>query len=182
MAADLMKRLKPLLDAGIDLAQMTPTRAEAVVRELVRRGEVRRHEADELLALLVERGKGATGQVVGVLRSEAAKQVERLIERVAHLEQRVEALTTLLGRSGAKAPRGTSPMTEPEPASSPAAKKVAAQKAPAKKVTAQKTPAKKTPAKKTAAKKTAAKKTSQQKSPAKQTGSKSAQPGRAGSR
>jgi hypothetical protein len=181
MAADLMKRLKPLLDAGIDLAQMTPTRAEAVVRELVRRGEVRRHEADELLALLVERGKGATGQVVGVLRSEAAKQVERLIERVAHLEQRVEALTTLLGRSGAKAPRGTSPMTEPEPASSPAAKKVAA-----KKVAAQKAPAKKTqaksPAKKTAAKKTAAKKTSQQKSPAKQTGSKSAQPGRAGSR
>ncbi len=181
MAADLMKRLKPLLDAGIDLAQMTPTRAEAVVRELVRRGEVRRHEADELLALLVERGKGATGQVVGVLRSEAAKQVERLIERVAHLEQRVEALTTLLGRSGAKAPRGTSPMTEPEPASSPAAKKVAAQKAPAKKAPAKKTQAK-SPAKKTAAKKTAAKKTSQQKSPAKRTGSKSAQPGRAGSR
>lgn len=174
MAADFMKRLKPLLDAGVDLVQMSPSRAEAVVRELVRQGEVRRHEADALLTLLVQRGKGATGQMVDALRSEAGRQVERLIERVASLEQRVEALTTLLGRSAGRSAGGSSPMTEPSAASP---KKTVAKKAASKKPPAKKTPAKKAvSSKKPPAKKAPAKKASTQQASASNAVSKRARP------
>lgn len=169
MAADLLKRLKPLIDAGIDLAQMSPSRAEALVRELVRRGEVRRKEADALLALLVVRGKGATGQAAELARAEVGKQVDRMIERVARLEQTVEALTAFLPRPGRNAGPTSSPAGAPSPAS-PAGSAVGAasvvpeaqsgKKTPAKKTAAKKAPAKKTAAKKAPAKKTAAKKSS----------------------
>jgi polyhydroxyalkanoate synthesis regulator phasin len=74
MASDLTKRLKPLLDAGIELAQLSPVRAEAIVRELVKQGEVRRHEAAGLVQLLVERGRDAGGKAAETTHTGSGKK------------------------------------------------------------------------------------------------------------
>lgn len=163
MAGDLLKRLKPLIDAGIDLAQMSPARAEALVRELVRQGEVRRKEADALLAMLVVRGKGATGQAAEVARAEVskkvAKQVDRVMERVAQLESTVASLSALIGR-GSRPSEPASSGTGPTPASPPKPSSAAGSVAPTvEQAGSKKAPAKKAPAKKTATKAPAKKQT-----------------------
>ena len=128
MASDLTKRLKPLLDAGIELAQFSPVRAEAIVRELVKQGEVRRHEAAGLVQLLVERGRDAGGKAAETVRLEVARQLDRLVHQVGLVEAQVSEISKRL-------------RVHDEPHAAPAKKAVPAKKA---------APAKKAPAKKAA--------------------------------
>ena len=52
--------IKQYLDAGIQFTQMTRERAEAIVKDLVEDGEVRRKQASRMVDDLVERSRGPT--------------------------------------------------------------------------------------------------------------------------
>lgn len=149
--SDLWKRY---LDAGMEFTQMSRERAEAVVRDLVKAGEVRRKEAEQWVEDLLDRSRRNTEEVVALVRRELREQLENV------------GMTDAARRIG-----GPRPSTEPatrateRPATVPTstAKKSPAKKSPAEKTGAKKTAAKEAP-KKTGAKKTAAKKAAAKKS------------------
>jgi polyhydroxyalkanoate synthesis regulator phasin len=132
---DLLKRY---LDAGIAFTAMTQARAEAIVKDLVRAGEVQADQARELAGELFDRSRRNTDQLIETIRSEVREQLSNLNVatkgELAKLEERISSRT---GRSSS---------------SSGSAKKGAAKKS-AKKSTAKKSTAKKSAAKKSAAKK-----------------------------
>lgn len=70
--------LKRYLDAGVQFTQMTRTRAEAIVKELVRAGEVQRDQAQGRAEELVERSRKNTEQLLTLVRKEVADQLAGL--------------------------------------------------------------------------------------------------------
>ena len=119
---DLLKRY---LDAGLAFTQMTRSRAEAIVKDLVKAGELQQKQAQKQVDDLLERSRKSTEQLLDVIRSEITSQLSSMglatKDDIARLEAKI-------GASGpASAPGTTSP----------------AKKAPAKKAIAKKAPAKK---------------------------------------
>jgi polyhydroxyalkanoate synthesis regulator phasin len=143
------------IDAGAALTQLTRARAEELVQELVKNGEVQRKEAQSKVDDLIERSRNSTEALLSLVHAEVSNQLSSL--GIGSLDDLARQVASFLGRGPAKA--------------AAPAKKTAAKKTAAKKTAAKKTAAKKAPAKKTAAKKTAAKKTAAKKAPAKKTGS-----------
>ena len=143
--------LKKYLDAGMSFTSMTQAKAEALVKDLVKTGEVQTEQAQAVVADLVERSRKNTEALIDQVRREIASSAESLglatIADVTRLEKLIAAIRP-------SAPEAS----EPAPAKKAAAKKAPAKKAAAKKAPAKKAAAKKAPAKKTAAKKSAAKK------------------------
>ena len=138
-------------DAGIAFTQMTRSRAEELVQELVKSGEVQRKEARTKVEELIERSRKSSESLLSVVRDEVGNQLHSM--GITNLEDLAKQVGSLLGRSSK--------------AASGAAKKAPAKKAPAKKAAAKKAPAKKAAAKKAAAKKAPAKKAPAKKAPAK---------------
>jgi len=130
--------INKLMAAGVAFTQMSRTKAEGIVKELVRLGEVQVEEAQATAQHLIDKGRENTEQLVALVRSE--------------VERQLRAMGVRPSRSG------------PAPAAAPT--EAAAKKAPAKKSAAKKSAAKKTPAKKSAAK-SATKKSAAKKAPAK---------------
>jgi polyhydroxyalkanoate synthesis regulator phasin len=125
------------LDAGIAFTQMTRSRAEELVQELVKSGEVQRKEAQAKVEELIDRSRKSSESLLSVVRDEVGNQLHSL--GISNIEDLAKQVAALLSRS-------------PKPASGPA-KKAAAKKAPAKKAAAKKAPAKKSAAKKASASK-----------------------------
>lgn len=165
--------LKRYLDAGLAFTQMTRSRAEAIVKDLVKAGEIQREQTQDRVEELVERSRKNTEQLVELVRKEIGSQLRQIgvsREDFRRLEHRIESL---LGRGGSSAPTpppATATPTGAKTTSAAVAAKTAAKKqvvkkaaapkkaapkkaAPKKAATPAKTAAKKTPAKKTAAKK-----------------------------
>src|SRR5436190_19726558 len=69
---DLWKRY---LDAGLQFTQMTQARAEAIVRDLVRAGEVQAEQTQQLVNEMVERNRKNTERLVATIRKEVRNQV-----------------------------------------------------------------------------------------------------------
>jgi polyhydroxyalkanoate synthesis regulator phasin len=138
--------LKRYLDAGVAFTSITQAKAEALVKDLVKTGEMQTEQAQAAVADLVERGRKNTEALLEQVFAEIAERADSLGLATRAELSRVEKLIESVGPTK-KAP----------------AKKSAAKKAPAKKSAAKKTPAKKAPAKKSAAKKTAAKRTAAKK-------------------
>ncbi len=146
-----MEPLKQLLDSTVSFTQMTRERAEAIVAELVREGQVRTEEYQRNVQELVDRSR------------ESAERFNEMVRA-----QVVKVLTDLgVVQSGQKAPAKKAPARK-APAKKAAGQEGAApKKAPAKKAPAKKAAAKKAPAKKVAAKKAPAKRATAKKAPAK---------------
>src|SRR5947209_15834788 len=93
---------KRYLDAGMAFTQLTRTRAEAIVKDLVKAGEVQRDQTQERVDELVERSRKNTEQFMDVIRKEVSKQLSTLgfatKDDLAKLEARLR---------GAAAPSGT---------------------------------------------------------------------------
>ena len=70
--------LKRYFDAGLEFTQMTRERAEAIVQDLVKAGEVRRKEADKRIEELVERSRKNTDALVAIIRREVSEQLANL--------------------------------------------------------------------------------------------------------
>ena len=162
--------LQRYIDAGIAFTDMTRRKAEELVSELVKNGDIQTDEARARVDEILERGRHGTEIIVSAVRSEVSRQLGSV--GISSLEDLANQVATLLGRSTSSATRA--PATKRGPSAKAAAKKAPAKRAPAKKTAAKKTAAKKAPAKKTAAKKTAAKRAPAKKTAAKKTAAKKA--------
>ncbi len=146
--------LKRYLDAGMAFTALTQAKAEALVKDLVKTGEVQTEQAQAVVTDLVERSRKNTEAFIDQVRQEISSSAESLglatIADLTRVEKLIEAIK----------PGSTSPAPAPKktPAKKAPAKKAVAKKAVAKKAVAKKAVAKKAPAKKTTAKKTVAKK------------------------
>ena len=154
---DLLKRY---IDAGLAFTSLTQSRAEALVKDLVKAGELQADQARDTVADLLERSRKNSEKLLETVRTEVRQQITSLgIATQEDLDRIEERIASLLGTAAAPGQegRGEEPRTEGRPRRR-RAKKAAAKKAtPAKKTAAKKTaPAKKTAKK--AAKKAAAKK------------------------
>jgi polyhydroxyalkanoate synthesis regulator phasin len=135
---DVFKRY---LDAALEFSALTQSRAEALVKDLVKAGEVQADQARDTVSELLERSRKNSEKLIETVRTEVKGQISSLglasKEDIDKLEKRlsslVEAATGPVRKAAAKA----------TPAKKPAAKKPVAKKAPAKKAPAKKAPAKK---------------------------------------
>src|SRR3954447_13487843 len=122
--------LKRYLDAGMAFTQMTRSRAEAIVKDLVKAGELQQKQAQKQVDDLMERSRKNTEQLLDLIRNEITSQLSAMglatKDDIARLESKITSASTS------------------RPATTTAAST-------AKKAQAKKTPAKKAPAKKAAA-------------------------------
>lgn len=72
---DLLKRY---LDAGLAFTQMTQARAEAIIKDLVKAGEVQAEQAAARRNELMERSRQNTERLVETVRKEVREQVRSL--------------------------------------------------------------------------------------------------------
>jgi polyhydroxyalkanoate synthesis regulator phasin len=70
--------LKRYLDAGMAFTQLTRARAEEIVKDLVKRGELRREQVQEQVDDLLDRSRQNTEALVGLVRKEIADQLGNL--------------------------------------------------------------------------------------------------------
>ena len=135
--------LKRYIDTGIAFTALTQARAEALVKDLVKAGEVQADQAREAVTDLIDRSRKNSERLLETIRREVKEQITNLgLVSKGDLDKAEERLAKLIGTATAPARK---------------AAKTVQRAAPSKK-TAKKSAAKKSPAKKTAAKKTAAKK------------------------
>ena len=86
---DVFKRY---LDAGMAFTQLSREKAEEFVKDLVKQGDVRRKEAEDVIEALVERSRKNTEDLVAIVRQEIADQLrniglEDLVKRAGLPEQ-----------------------------------------------------------------------------------------------
>jgi polyhydroxyalkanoate synthesis regulator phasin len=115
------------LDLGAAFTQVTRDRAEEMVRELVRLGDLQREQAQQWVDDVLDRSRKNTEALLELVREEVSRQLSSmsLVTR-----EDVQRLVTRLSRAPAAARKAT-------------AKKAPAKKAPAKKASAKKASAKK---------------------------------------
>jgi polyhydroxyalkanoate synthesis regulator phasin len=138
--------LKRYIDTGLAFTAVTQARAEALVKDLVKAGEVQADQAREAVSDLVERSRKNSERLLETVRREVKDQITSLgLVSKADLDKAEQRISALLGTA-------TGPVRKASSAAKKAtgtAKKPAAKKAPAKKAAAaKKAPAKKAPAKK----------------------------------
>ena len=107
--------LKRYLDAGMAFTQMTRDRAEAIVRELVKAGEVQREQAQQRVEELVERGRSTSDALMEMVRREITRQLSGMGLAtqldLAKLEARLDARI-----AEATGPGSPVPKSKPKPA------------------------------------------------------------------
>ena len=152
-ANDLFRRL---LDSGLAFTQMTQERAEAIVRDLVRAGEIQSEQTTRFVQEILEQSRQNTERLLEIVRREIQEQVAAL--GLADRDE-VQGLRDAVNRLRSRAQPAKRAATK----KASGARKTAAKKASGarKSATKKASGAKKTAARKTSgARKTAAKKTS----------------------
>jgi polyhydroxyalkanoate synthesis regulator phasin len=97
--------LRRMALVGSGLVELTRYRAEQIVKDLVRSGDVRREQTSTLVRELMERSQRTRQELAEFVRSEirsqvetlgvaSARDVERLERRVARLEERTKPSKT----------------------------------------------------------------------------------------
>ena len=154
--------LKRYLDAGLSFTAVTQSRAEALVKDLVKAGEVQADQARDAVSDLLERSRKNSEKLIETVRTEVRNQISNLgLASQADMDKLEQRISSLFGAATTQAKKAAAPASQ---AAKKATRKVAAKKAPAKKAVAKKAPAKKAPAKKAPAKKAVAKKAPAKKS------------------
>ena len=69
---------KRYLDAGLEFTELTRKRAELIVKELVKAGEVQREHAQQRVDELVDRSRQASAAFAEAVRSEVTRQLTDL--------------------------------------------------------------------------------------------------------
>jgi len=162
------------IDAGVAFTNITRSKAEELVQELVQSGEFQSDDARAKVEELIERSRKGREALVIQVRREVSRQLEGMgITNVEDLAKQVSSLLTRTAEAGRAASAGMKKT---------ATKKASGKKAPAKKSPAKKASGKKAAAKKSPAKKSAAAKAADKKSPAKKAAKKSSSAGSPGPR
>ena len=151
---DLLKRL---LDAGMTFTAMTQARAEDLIRDLVRAGEVQAEQAQSVIDELLDRSRRNSERLIDAVRAEIRQQMASLglatKDDVERLERRIAEVSAARGTRKATTKKASTRK------STKAARKSGGRASTAKKATAKKAPAKKAGATRTGAKKAAGKAT-----------------------
>src|SRR3954453_15531731 len=125
--------LKRYLDAGIAFTQMTRARAEGIVKDLVKAGEVQRDQTQERVDELMDRSRKNTEQLLELVRAEVRQQFSAMGLATKDDIERIEARLNATGTSRASATAKRTTTTKKAPAAKRPAKKSTATKASAKK-------------------------------------------------
>ncbi len=104
--------LRRYVEAGIAFTQLTRARAEAIIKELVKAGDLQREQAQERVDELLDRSRRSTEALMGLIRNEVGQQLSSMgfatREDLDKLEARIE------GRLAATAGGGrTKPVAKP---------------------------------------------------------------------
>src|SRR4051812_45179269 len=87
--------LRRYLDAGMAFTQLTRARAEGIVKDLVKAGEVQREQTQERVEELLDRSRKNTDQLLDVVRKEIRQQLSALgvatKDDIARLERKISA-------------------------------------------------------------------------------------------
>ncbi|HKH24034.1 MAG TPA: hypothetical protein VKA42_01130 [Acidimicrobiales bacterium] len=121
---DLLKRL---LDAGMTFTAMTQARAEDLIRDLVRAGEVQAEQAQGVVDELVDRSRRNSERLIDAVRSEIRQQVanlglatkddiDRLERKVADVSSRAPAKKAASAAKGRPAKKASGPAKKARPA------------------------------------------------------------------
>jgi polyhydroxyalkanoate synthesis regulator phasin len=109
---DLIKRY---LDAGAAFTALTQSRAESIVKDLVKQGEVQTDQAQKVVAELVERSRKNSERVVETIRKEVRAQVSNLglatKDDIARLERKINAVAKPTAKKAAPAKRAAKKTT-----------------------------------------------------------------------
>ncbi|MEQ1787401.1 MAG: hypothetical protein ABL966_10130 [Acidimicrobiales bacterium] len=139
--------LKRYIDTVADFTSLTQSRAESLVRDLVKAGEVQADQARDAVVELLERSRKHSETLLETIRTEVRAQITGFgLASQADLDRIEQRISSLLGTASA-------PVKKAAAAAKAPAKKAPAKKAPAKKAAAKKAPAKKATAAKKSAKK-----------------------------
>lgn len=99
--------IKRYLEAGMAFTQMTQARAEAIVKDLVKAGEVQTSRTEDLVAQIVERSRKNTERLLDQVRAEVRAQIGALglatRDDLARLEKRLAAAERAAGPKVTKA-------------------------------------------------------------------------------
>jgi polyhydroxyalkanoate synthesis regulator phasin len=153
-----MDFLRNLIDSGANFTQMTRERAEDLVNELVREGQVRTEEFQANVQDLLDRSRSNAERFNDMIREQVRSVLAELGIQTGGAAKRSGRKTAAKRRPAKKAP-----------AKKAATKRAPAKKAPAKKAATKRAPAKKAPAKKAATTGAPAKKAATKRAPAKKT-------------
>jgi polyhydroxyalkanoate synthesis regulator phasin len=146
--------VKRYLDAGLEFTSLTQSRAEAIVKDLVKAGEVQADQARDAVNELIERSRRTSERLLETVRSEVRDQITSLgLASQSDLDKLEERIAGVVSSATASL-KG---MADSASGAARPAKKAAAKRAPAKKTAAKKAAAKRAPAKKAAAKRAPAK-------------------------
>jgi len=128
--------LRRYIDAGMALTQITRARAEELVRELIKTGELERGRAQEWVEDLVRSSRERSEGFVHLVRNEVRSQLEDL--GLTNLDELAKRVADVLARSSEAARKAGKAAATRRPGAGRkhAAKKAPAKKAPAKKATA----------------------------------------------
>ncbi|HUY23295.1 MAG TPA: hypothetical protein VMV22_13240 [Acidimicrobiales bacterium] len=133
--------LRRYVEAGMALTQITRARAEELVRELIKTGEVERHRAQDWVEDIVKASRERSEALVATVRGEVRQQlkelgftnVDDLAKKVADILARSSAAARSATGRGAKGPKAAKKATAKKAATRAPAAKAAKKKAPAKK-------------------------------------------------
>lgn len=141
--------LKRYIDAGLAFTVLTQARAEALVKDLVKAGEVQADQARDAVADLLERSRRNSEKLLDTVRKEVRSQITNLgLASQADLDRIEQRISSVLGTATAPAKRATA-TANATAKKTPAAKRTTAKKA----TTAKRTVAKKASAAKKTVKK-----------------------------
>src|SRR3954470_22990546 len=122
-------RLKQYLDTGIAFTELSRQRAEKIVRDLVKSGDIRREEAKKRVDELLDRSKQTTEGLRALVEYEVKQQVSKLgLVPKSELDE-VRAELAQLRTQQPKTVVASAPQTPT--VKKPPAKKAVAKKAPA---------------------------------------------------
>lgn len=138
--------LKRYLDAGMAFTNMTRDRAEAIVKDLVKAGDIRRKEAEQQIDELLERSRKNTEDLLELIRNEVAEQLRAV--GLDDLAKRAGGFQAGSSKRAEGGDRGADSGEERPAEKAPAAKKSADKPAAAKPAAAKKSADKRAPAKK----------------------------------
>jgi len=127
-------RLKKYLDTGVAFTHMTQQRAEEIVRELVKAGDVKKGQSQKRVEELLERSRQSTDGLRALVESEVRTQIGKLgLVPKSDLEAVKRELAQLKAKQPKTVKKAPEPAKAPAAKKSPTAKKVVKKAPPAKK-------------------------------------------------
>src|SRR6478735_1967276 len=112
--------LAQLIESGMSLTQMTQARAEEIVKDLTKSGDIRKKEAQRVTKQLVDRGRESTEKLLAMVQAEVAKQVGRFAAQLDEVESRLEELADQVRSHLPNAAAPDAPRTTTSPGAAPA--------------------------------------------------------------